>query len=284
MKDDFDKLLKKRIVVMQDWELYFYKDRYNLSGNADDHPKLGKNAYVRHTSRLVDYRLEDDILTYETRNTIYRCPLKYMSNRPYRGVNVEYKNQLINRVNDKSTILDRIIAVTVLISMENVDENHKSEELRKESYKKDELFDHITSLQIEGQREIEERENNLKEHLIKMAKNYEDCIYIEMSNISSGDTLAYNISGCTGIIEPYVHVGMFQDSVLYMQYQEEEDVPNIDFRYFPKGFSDVMETYDWSDNILNVVIRNDCTFAIRFNGENIEIGETRKFTPKKASA
>lgn len=245
---------------MQEWELYVYEGRYNLSGIADKHQRLGKRVYVRHTSKLIDYSLEDDILIYETKNTIYRCPLKYMSKYPYNNVVVEYKIQLVNRVNDKSNILDRIIAVAALISLRNHDENLESEkELQNESCAVDELFHHITTVQMEGYREIEELENKFEEHLIAVAKSYEECIYIEVSNINVGNKLAYNICGCTGTIEPMIHSGMFQDSILYMQYQKDEATPGLDFRYFPKGDSDTIETYSWSDNIRNAVIKNDCT-------------------------
>lgn len=131
---------------------------------ADDHPKLGKKAYVRRTSSLIEYRLENDILIYETRNSIYICPLKYMSIRPYRGVGVEYKSELISRVNDKSNILDCIIAVAARISKGYDEFIPKNEKELKEDYSTDELFAHITSLQKEGKRELEELENKLQEH------------------------------------------------------------------------------------------------------------------------
>lgn len=44
--------MKKPIVNMTNWELYVYKGRYNLSGVGDDHPELGRDVYIYHTSLL----------------------------------------------------------------------------------------------------------------------------------------------------------------------------------------------------------------------------------------
>ena len=44
-----------------------------------------------------------------------------------------------------------------------------------------------------------------------------------------------------------------------------------------------METYSWSDNIKNAVIKNECAYPIRFNGEVIEPGATKLFTLKTHS-
>lgn len=275
--------MSKNNVVMRNWELYFYGGQYNLSGFADEHHRLGKRVHITYTTSVVDYKLEDDVLIYETENTIYRCPLKYMTNNPYGNVVSKYKKQLVNRANEKSNILDRIIAVAALIALKNDDEDLECEKgIRKEHSSENQLFEHITTLQVDGFREMLDIENQFHEHLIAMAKKYEDCIYMELSNINRGDKLAYNIGGCTGVIKPSVHVGMFQDSVLYMQYEENEKTPGLDFRYFPKGlFLDMVETYSWSDNILNVVIKNDTTKTIYFNGEMIERDETKKFTVEK---
>lgn len=73
---------------------------------------------------------------------------------------------------------------------------------------------------------------------------------------------------------------MFQDSVLYMKYARENDPCSLDFRYFPKGWGDIMETYSWSDNIKIAVIKNDTGDSLRFNNVDIPIGETKVFTPE----
>lgn len=82
-----------------------------------------------------------------------------------------------------------------------------------------------------------------------------------------------------GTVSPRLHAGMFQDSVLYMKYGSESEVENaLDFRYFPKGFNDVLETYSWSDSIEMAVIKNACNHIIKFNDKEIEPECTEIFT------
>ena len=123
---------------------------------------------------------------------------------------------------------------------------------------------------------MEEQE---KQRLFEIAGKYEDCVYIEVSSVHSGSKLVYHLGDAVGIVNPGVHIGMFQDSVLYMKYATEEDPCALDFRYFPKGFGDVMETYNWSDNIKQAVIKNQRGHSLIFNHEEIAPGETKVFTP-----
>ena len=122
---------------------------------------------------------------------------------------------------------------------------------------------------------MEEQE---KQRLFEIAGKYEDCVYIEVSSVQSGSTLVYHLGDAVGIVKPGVHIGMFQDSVLYMKYATDEDPSALDFRYFPKGFGDVMETYNWSDNIKQAVIKNQRGHSLIFNHEEIAPGETKVFT------
>lgn len=279
----------KAIVNMTDWQLYAYGEDYSLSGTADNHPALGRNAYVSQTSALVSYKYEDEVLTYETENTIYVCPLKYMTTEPYRNVVDEYKEELTRRSEKFDSPLDMIIEASARISvirdMErakeiglNVTEKNHSDIKDVENLKND-MVTHILSVQENGQQEIIAANEAINMKLIEVAKQYEDCVYIEVSNVGCGNKLAYHIGDDTGVIEPCVHVGMFQDSVLYMKYREPDDDFALDFRYFPKGLGDSMETYSWSDNIARAVIKNDCDYVIKFNHEMIEVGETKIFTP-----
>ncbi len=152
--------LEKAIVNMVNWELYVYNERYNLSGTADMHPKLGRGVYVSYTTQVVNYSLEHDVLTYETQNTIYICPLKYMTTNPYGKVVLEYKKELVHRADYSEDCLDKIIAASAKIAL-NVQE-------------KDELAKHIAALQEHGQKEIEQQEERENEHLCEIAKNYEE--------------------------------------------------------------------------------------------------------------
>lgn len=278
----------KAIVNMTDWEVRVHDENYTLSGTVDNHPSLGKNTYVYRTSNLVSYTYENEILTYETENTIYKCPLKYMATRPYSNVVATYKEKLTKRSEKSDSPLDMIIEVAARIAV--INDLDKSQErwrswvdvdsytIKDAEYYKNDFVEYVRSIQEKGQQEILAADESVNKKLIEVAKQYEDCVYMEVSNVSCGSKLAYHIGGNTGVVEPSVHSGMFQDSILYMKYRDKDDDFALDFRYFPKGFGDVMETYSWSDNIVRAVIKNDCSHEITFNHEKIEVGETKVFT------
>lgn len=267
--------MNKATVHMTNWELYVYEGRYNLSGTADKHPVLGKNTYVSRTSSLVDYTYADDVLIYETRNTIYVCPLKYMSIRPYDSVVDEYREKLTHIGETSDNILDKIIAAAAKLSIE-ADPNSE----KKEDYTDDELLNRIKELQKIGQVEIDETEQKEGMRLTEIACKYEDCVYIEVSSVECGNLLAYHLGENIGIVQPRLHSGMFQDSVLYMKYASEKESCSLDFRYWPSGWGDIMETYSWSDNIKQAVIKNETDGLLKFNNTIIQVGETMVFTPE----
>lgn len=256
--------MDKAIVNMFDWELYVYNEHYNLSGIAEKHPRFGRNVYLSHTSSLQEYSFEEDVLTYETKNTIYKCPLKYMNTKPYVEVVPEYKEELMRRGETSDSILDKIIAASAKMSV-----GVKAD---------DEFVVHILQVTEIGKAELETIRKADDDRLIEIAQKYDDCIYIEVSNIDAGDKLAYHFGDECGIVEPSIHSGMFQDSVLYMKYRQDEEDTALDFRYFPKGT--FMETYSWSDNIRQAVIKNTRDFRIEFNRQGIAPEETKVFTPE----
>lgn len=258
--------MDKAIVNMSNWELYVHDEHYNLSGIAEIHPRLGRNVYVRRTSSLQNYGFEEDILAYETKNTIYKCPLKYMNTKPYVNVVPGYKEELMRRDEKSDSILDKIIAAAAKISV-GVETD-------------DEFVAHIIQITEIGKAELEAIKKADDARMIEIAQKYDDCIYIEVSNIDAGDKLAYHFGDDCGTVEPDIHSGMFQDSILYMKYRQNEGDVALDFRYFPKGMGDCMETYSWSDNIKQAVIKNTCDFPIKFNQQEIAPGETKVFTPE----
>ena len=263
--------MEKPTVNMRNWELYVYKENYSLSGEADYHPFLGKDTWIAYTTSLVDYIYEDEILIYETRNTVYMCPLKYLSKTPYVNVVSKAKKKLTHRADGSDNPLDLIIAATSKLALENDGEET--------AFSDDPFLTRIKELQEIGQKEIEEQENRENERLIGIAKKYEDCVYLEVSNVRTGNRLAYHLGEDTGVVKPILHSGMCQDSVLYMKYSEEEDPCALDFRYFPEGFGYAMKTYSWSDNIKIAVIKNECRQDLEFNHKLISPGETMIFTP-----
>lgn len=282
--------MKKSTVNMTNWEVYVYEERYNLSGTADNHPSLGKNVYVSRTSSFVGYSFENDVLTFETKHTIYICPLKYMNTWPYQNIVDKYLEELTHRADASESMLDKIIASAAKLSILETKRAYGAPEQRnwfyedickiKEDYSGDAFLNHIVELQVQGQREIAEVKQREQERLMEIADKYEDCVYIEVSNVCYGSPLAYHLGNHKGIVYPKLHSGMFQDSVLYMKYAREDDPCSLDFRYFPVGWEDNMETYSWSDNIKIAVIKNDTDHCLRFNREVIAIGETKVFSPE----
>lgn len=111
-------ITSKPIVNMKNWELYVYKGIYNLSGTADKHPKLGKNVYISCTSYLLDSLFDNNVLTYETLNTIYICPLKYITTHPCDDIDIEKIEELTHMVDYSDNILDRIISSLAKLKIE----------------------------------------------------------------------------------------------------------------------------------------------------------------------
>lgn len=252
--------MKKQIVNMSNWELNIYDNEYSIEGVADYHPRLGKDAYISYTTKVEKCYLDEDILGYETKNTIYLCPLKYMSTNPYGSVVTSSKEELMKRADESEFLLDKIIAASAYIAMDKAEEN--------------EFAKHIVKLQKVGQEELKNKENEENKRLIEIVKGYEDAVYIEVSQISTGSVMAYHIGDCVGVVQPEIHAGMVQNSILYLK-QIKEDC-TLDFRYFPSG-NLTMETYSWSDTIKSVVIRNVKNETIKFNTTNIESGEMQVF-------
>lgn len=254
----------KSTVTMMNWELYVYRGRYRLSGTADHHPVLGRNAYIAQTSDLVSSKWENDVLFYETRNTIYQCPLKYMSTNPYRNVMDSYKEKLSHLDEESDSVLDKIIAAAAKIA----------------TGKTDEFAEDILRRTEEGKKELEKQEEADNQRMFAVIRDIPDCVFLEVNQVETGDKLAYHIGERFGTIEPMLHSGMFQDSILYTKYEMEEDDVSLDFRYFPRGYGSVMKTYSWSDNIKCAVIKNEKEYEIMFNNEKVEPGETKIFYPE----
>lgn len=257
--------MDKPIVTMLNWQLNMYNRDYCLSGTAEKHPSLGKNAHINHTSKLIRYYLEEDILIYETRNTTYHCPLKYMTIDPYSHDSEEYKEKLTHRDQYSDDALDRLIAAAARIATNTVNTEG--------------LDEHIMQLQKQGQKEIKHMEEEEEQRLREIVMQYEDCVYLEISTLTCGEKLTYHLGSQVGFVRPIYHAGMFQDSVIYTQDgNEEKGGPPFDLSYFPAGIGRNIETYSWSSNIKNVVIKNDYSCDIGFNRELVKQGETRVFS------
>ena len=97
--------MKKQIVNMSNWELNIYDNEYSIEGVADYHPRLGKDAYISYTTKVEKCYLEDDVLGYETKNTTYICPLKYMTTKPYGNMTISNKEELMQRADESEFLL-----------------------------------------------------------------------------------------------------------------------------------------------------------------------------------
>lgn len=235
--------MSKSIVNMSKWNVSLQGGEYNLEGIADKHPRLGRNVLVCYTSALEKAILENDILIYETRNTIYHCPLKY--------ANINY----LDNINITKGSLDKAYKVSL---KEDTDINKVLRcfcELGLDNEYSD-FTNKVIDLAEQGKLELSEQEKHEEQRLLNIVKNYVGSVYVEVSKISNGDILAYNIEGNLGVVKPCLHVGTIQDSILYTDNM-------IDFRYFPKGYS--LQTYKWSENIENVVVKNMKGTEILFN-------------------
>lgn len=255
--------MEKQIVNMSNWELSIYDNEYNLEGTGDYHPRLGKDAYISYTSKVEKCYLENDVLGYETKNTIYMCPLKYMNMMPYGNASTMNKEEMTHRADDSVFLLDKIISASAFIALGRADEN--------------EMANYIAELQRAGQLELKEKRKKENGRLIEIAKEYNNSIYIEVSQVSTGSVMAYHMGELVGVIYPEIHAGMIQDSIHYIERIGEGDNEfEVDFRYFPNN-NCTMETYSWSDTIETVVIKNVKEEPIKFNTTNIEPGETKVF-------
>lgn len=255
--------MEKQVVNLSNWELNIYDNEYNLEGVGDYHPRLGKDAYISYTSKVEKCYLENDVLGYETKNTIYLCPLKYMTTNPYGNVTLFNKEELTHRADESDFCLNKIIAASAYIALGKAAEN--------------EFASYIAELQKVGQAELKEKQNKENKRLIEVAKEYNNSIYIEVSQVSTGSVMAYHMGDSVGVIQPEIHAGMIQDSIHYIEsIREGNSEFEIDFRYFPNS-NCTIETYSWSDTIENVVIKNAKNETIKFNTTNIEPGETKVF-------
>ena len=232
------------IINMSRWMIHICNNWVYLSGIADNHPKLGLNANVSHTSEITEViSYNDDILRVKTHNSIYVCPLKYLSKK-------FIKNDL-TKVDDIQPELYKLVLLINRLADDSLNDSRKQ---------------YFLDLIEQGEKELKQKKEEENKRLISLIQDKENSIYLEVSSINSGNVLAYNIDGKTGIVEPEIHVGMFQDSILYMEYGL------VDFRYFPKGTS--MEIYSWSDNIERVIIKNIKKYDIKVDEQLIKAGDT----------
>lgn len=266
--------MDKQKVLMKNWEIDFllndYANEYNLNGVAEDHPKLGKNVFVAYTSQLKNAFIKDDTLYYETKNTLYVCPLKYIDRKKLLSkYSKEELLSILNKLEEVSSDIDFVIKAQVEIALYN---NHIEDFVLSDFSKK------VYEIALMGEKDLIEDEVRERDRLLNIVSNpnFLNSVYIEVSKIAYGDTLAFNINGELGIIKPSQHTGMFQDSILYSNYKE----PRFDIRYFPYG--DSFSFYAWSKNIEKVILKNEKKYPIYVGtGNSYEILPNETITIKR---
>ena len=285
---------EKNRIDLYNWQLWFAEGEYRLSGIAEYYPDYGKDCSIHGTSTIQDITLENDILRVETKHSVYSCPLKYMKFEPYGNLTFDAMDEWSHFADGSDDPVKKIVAVSAKMRIKLGGHRWKEgemefrgrkekmpylEKIKPEAVEEDDFFKYIADLQIIGQKELKKREEDKNNRLLKIVKGYGDSIYLEVDDGDNPGKLAFYIEGEAGIIKPEGHTGMVQDSVLYIKYPEG-DSSYIDFRYFPKGWGSIMETYSWSENIKQAVIKNAGEKRITFNEVQIKPGETKVF-PRK---
>ena len=136
----------------------------------------------------------------------------------------------------------------------------------------DELFKHVTALQITGQDELKARAKEDEDRILETVRRYDNSIYLEVSDADNPRKLAYHIGEESGLIEPMV----LSNSYMYQKRSGESD-PYLNFRYFPRGLGASMETHIWTDIIKQAVIHNEGERVLSFDEHEIKPGETGLF-------
>ncbi|SCW39389.1 hypothetical protein SAMN02910400_00603 [Lachnospiraceae bacterium C10] len=265
----------KPVVNMTDWQLYLNHFKYELSGMADLHPYMGRNSRIERTSAIKEPSFENDVMIFESRNIIYKCPLKYMTLFPYRHLNYEEK-YILSQLTECPDNIDMILAASAMMSFEYDMANDMGEWMLAEGidpelidFSDNEFLKHLKELQCQGQEELNDLSKKEDQRLLEAAMEYEDCIYLELSKPVGESKLAYHIGDKTGVIAPSKHVGTFMNNIIY------KDGGGVDFRFYCYDDLCNPDIYRWSENIRQAVIKNRTGRKAFFNSEIIDIDEKR---------
>lgn len=246
--------MSKVIINLDKWGMLNYGDCFCAFGIADNHPKLGKNVIVSHTSKILKVNEITDAYEFETHNSIYVCKLGNICNDiPYEFSKTTSKSKVAKVYNKYYRYMLYKIAKHNDESINKYGIRLKEEEAKE--------FERLLELKALCNKEREEKVKLHEAELLEEASKYDNCIFIDLSSISQGSPAAFNINGRTGIINPTQHIGMFTDTVLYINSDDKDNY--IDFRYYVRFLG--LEIYSWTKNIENVVIHNSKGSTISFN-------------------
>ena len=226
--------MDKTVINLRDWSLTKECNKYYLKGIADKHPKLGTNAVIGHTSSILEATIKDDVLTVETRNSIYVCPIKYIS---------------IDRNNWRISIVDSAS------EFKELDDLYRS--IHNAVYDKIDTGEerHIKDLSGIGQVEMQAISDAIEEHLIEEVIKYDDSLYLDITSFHVPSSIAYNIGVKHGVIK-----GILFDEDDIIRYVMDE---KIYFSYSAIGV--YMNIINIANNIKNIVIKNSKGYSIIIN-------------------
>lgn len=218
---------------------------FYLTGTAERHPKLGRNAVLAFTSSVVDFNIDRDnkIVTFETRNTKYVCDFKFFDTTEVQTV-ISKQKRMDTKTRELSNFSNECVAFTQYVKLRGTSE----------AVGKKEFEDWFKLLTI-GEKELEERKIDNNKELITKASEYSNCIYMEIETISKGTNIAFNINGESGILEP-LNQQYVQDNII--EYSDRQR--KILFKYKP--FGKIIEIHQISSNIERLVIHNSKGYEI----------------------
>ncbi|MBO5388909.1 MAG: hypothetical protein J6A59_12360 [Lachnospiraceae bacterium] len=263
------------ILNLTNWSLLKLNDYAGeyiaLSGIVDNHPRLGSNIRISHTSDILSVEYINDDLICHTRNSIYRCSKKYM----------QTDNICITSLSNSKTEIAELynwycklcIYLSRKLKSKAIQIEPSLKRIRLKAQEK-EQFNSVIELLAIGKKELVAKLIEYENKLIEEASKYNDCIFMDVTSIGSGSKLAFNINGNTGILNPKLHVGNFRDSIIYGVYDKDKEY--IDFRYFVDIMG--MSPYSWSENIKTLIVHNSKGRDVFIYGNVIHANETKKFS------
>lgn len=256
--------MDKVVINLDKWGLLNYGSCFCAFGIADNHPRLGKNVTISHTSEILKVNETADAYEFETHNSVYVCKLGNICD------DIPYEFNKTNSKSKVAKVYNKYYRYMLYKLAKHSEESTSKYGIRLKEEETNE-FERLLELKALCDKEREEQIKLHEAKLLEEAVKYENCIFIDLSSISQGSKAAFNINGRTGIINPSQHIGMFTDTVLYINSDNKDDY--IDFRYYVRFLG--LETYSWTDNIEHVVIHNSKGSTISFNrGIKIEPDET----------
>ena len=216
------------MLTLKDWCLQEYADGVLIAhGNVWGHYRLADGDSI-HTSRIVKiYLLEENMYVLETfSGSMYELYESEMAEK--------YAQETRDILAKVELHTDALLAEKLKSAREDFD---KRREVRENILKNAEDY-------------VRANVNNQELYLVQEGMHVLKALFKHEDKISE--------------IPERVHVGMFQDSVLIIDWREG----NVDFRFFPNA---KMEPYQWSDGLEKIHIHNIGQSDFFFSGTGEDI-------------